>query len=60
LALYHAQLGEREQTLALLEEGCRQRATDMRWIHQDPAYDFLNADPRYRAILKQMRGPAGS
>ena len=57
LANYHAQLGEREQTLALLEEGYRQRATDMRWIQQDPAYDFLNADPRYRSILSQMGGP---
>jgi hypothetical protein len=32
----------------------------MRWIHQDPAYDFLNADPRYRAILKQMGKPIGN
>jgi tetratricopeptide (TPR) repeat protein len=59
LANYHAQLGEREQTLALLEEGYRQRATDMRWIQQDPAYDFLNADPRFRAILKRIGQPAG-
>lgn len=60
LASYHAQLGEREQTLALLEEGYRQRATDMRWIHQDPAYDFLNSDPHYRSILNRMGEPAGS
>jgi TolB-like protein/DNA-binding winged helix-turn-helix (wHTH) protein/Tfp pilus assembly protein PilF len=59
LALYHAQLGEREPTLALLEEGYRQRATDMLWIHQDPAYDFLNAEPRFRSILKRMGEPAG-
>jgi TolB-like protein/DNA-binding winged helix-turn-helix (wHTH) protein/Tfp pilus assembly protein PilF len=58
LASYHAQLGEREQTLALLEEGYRQRATDMRWIHQDPAYDFLNADPRFRSILNSVGRPS--
>ena len=60
LAGYHAQLGEREQTLALLEEGYRQRATDMRWIHQDPAYDFLAGDPHYRSILNRMGELAGS
>jgi len=60
LANYHAQLGEREKTLALLEEGYRQRATDMRWIQQDPAYDFLNADPHFRSILNRMGEPAGN
>jgi TolB-like protein/DNA-binding winged helix-turn-helix (wHTH) protein len=54
LANYHAQLGEREETLALLEEGYRQRATDMRWVHQDPAYDFLDADPLFRDIMKRI------
>jgi hypothetical protein len=32
----------------------------MRWIHQDPAYDFLNSDPRYRSILSRMGELAGS
>ena len=57
LANYHAQLGERDQTLALLEEGYRQRATDMRWIHQDPAYDFLSTEPRFRSILNNVGRP---
>jgi tetratricopeptide (TPR) repeat protein len=60
LAGYHAQLREREQTLALLEEGYRQRATDMRWIQQDPAYDFLNADPRFRSIVNTVGEAAGN
>ena len=60
LARFHAQLGEREPTLALLEEGYRQRATDMLWIHQDPAYDFLNAEPRFRSILKRIGEPTGN
>ena len=58
LANYQAQLGERDQTLALLEEGYRQRATDMRWIHQDPAYDFLSTEPRFRSILNNVGSPA--
>ncbi len=58
LSNYHAQLGEREPTLALLEEGYRQRATDMLWIQQDPAYDFLEENPQFRSILKRIGQPA--
>lgn len=57
LAGYHAQLGEKNPTLALLEEGYRQRAADMRWIQGDPAFDFLNADPRYQSIVHRLRRP---
>jgi TolB-like protein/DNA-binding winged helix-turn-helix (wHTH) protein len=51
LASYYAQLGDKERTLALLEEGYRQRATDTLWIQGDPAYDFVHADPRFRSIV---------
>ncbi len=61
LASYHAQLGEKNPTLALLEEGYRQHAIDMLWLEEEPAYDFLNGDPRYRSILSKIgRPPAPS
>jgi TolB-like protein/DNA-binding winged helix-turn-helix (wHTH) protein len=53
LASYYAQLSDKERTLALLEEGYRQRATDTLWIQGDPAYDFLHADPRFRSIVQK-------
>jgi TolB-like protein/DNA-binding winged helix-turn-helix (wHTH) protein len=53
LASYYAQLGDKERTLALLEEGYRQRATDTLWIQGDPAYDFVHADPRFRSIVQK-------
>ena len=53
LASYYAQLSDKEHTLALLEEGYRQRATDTLWIQGDPAYDFLRADPRFRSIVQK-------
>jgi TolB-like protein/DNA-binding winged helix-turn-helix (wHTH) protein len=53
LASYYAQLGDKERTLALLEEGYRQRATDTLWIQGDPAYDFLHSDPRFRSIVQK-------
>jgi tetratricopeptide (TPR) repeat protein len=57
LAGYYAQLGDKERTLALLEEGYQQRATDILWIRSDPAYDFLHSDPRYRAIIQRFGLP---
>jgi TolB-like protein len=57
LASYHAQLGEREPTLSLLEEACRQRAPHVLWIQTDPSYDFLHDDPRYRSLVQKMGLP---
>jgi TolB-like protein/DNA-binding winged helix-turn-helix (wHTH) protein len=57
LALIHARLGEKEQTLALLEEGFRQHSTDILWMQTDPAYDFLHGEPRYRSIVQRIGQP---
>ena len=54
LAGYYAQLGDKERTLALLEEGYQQRATDILWIQQDPAYDFLHSDSRFLSIVQKI------
>ncbi len=53
LATCYAQLGDKERTLALLEEGYQQRATNTLWIQGDPAFDFLHADDRFRAIVQK-------
>lgn len=57
LALQYAQLGQREETLSLLEEGYRQHSPHLLFIQNDPAYDFLHSDPRYRAIIQQVGLP---
>jgi TolB-like protein/DNA-binding winged helix-turn-helix (wHTH) protein len=57
LAEYHARLGEKDQALTLLEEGFRQHSTDMLWIDEDPAYDFLHSDPRYRSLIQRIGLP---
>ncbi len=54
LAKFHARLGEADTTLALLEEGYERRAPDVLRIQSDPAYDFLHADPRYRALVQKV------
>jgi TolB-like protein/DNA-binding winged helix-turn-helix (wHTH) protein len=57
LALLHAQLGDSEKTLALLEAGYREHSPLLLWIQLDPAYDFLHADERYRSIIKRAGLP---
>jgi TolB-like protein/DNA-binding winged helix-turn-helix (wHTH) protein/Flp pilus assembly protein TadD len=56
-ALLNAQLGRREETIALLEEGYRKHASLLLFIQTEPAYDFLHSDPRYRAIVKGIGLP---
>jgi hypothetical protein len=50
VAELYAQLGDREQTLAQLEEAFQQHSSPLLWIQSDSAYDFLHADPRYRSL----------
>ena len=59
LAELHAQLGEHDQTLALLEQGARERDPLMRFlVGSDPAFDFLHTDPRYRSVIQHMGLPS--
>jgi tetratricopeptide (TPR) repeat protein len=51
-AYCYAQLGEREQTLASLEESYRPHSMQLLWMQTEPAFDFLHSDERYRAIIK--------
>ncbi len=57
LAGLHAQLGQRDQALALLEEAYRQRSPQVLWIQTDPAYDLLHSDERYRALIQKVGLP---
>ena len=57
LARYHAQLGEREKTLSLLDEAYQQRSPQLLWIQNDPAFDFLHPEPRYQAIIRGIGLP---
>ncbi len=56
-ALQYAQLGQREETLALLERGYREHSPWLLSIQNDPAYDFLHSDERYRAIIQKIGLP---
>jgi TolB-like protein/DNA-binding winged helix-turn-helix (wHTH) protein len=57
LSLLYAQLGDREKTLTYLEQGYRERSPLLLWVQNDPAYDFLHSDERYRSIIKRVGLP---
>jgi TolB-like protein/DNA-binding winged helix-turn-helix (wHTH) protein len=58
MALQYAQLGMREETLSLLEEGYQQHSPLLLEALQDePAYDFLHSDERYRALIRKIGLP---
>jgi predicted Zn-dependent protease len=50
----YAELGQREKTLSLLEEAYRHHSPTLFDIQNEPAFDFLHPDPRYRAIIDGM------
>jgi hypothetical protein len=50
-------LGENEKTLALLEQDNREGERLFWNLYQEPAFDTVRDDPRFVAILKDMRLP---
>lgn len=50
-------LGDKENTLAHLEEGYRQYTVDTLFIQTEAAFDFLHFEPRYRALVQKMGLP---
>jgi TolB-like protein/DNA-binding winged helix-turn-helix (wHTH) protein len=58
VARLHAILGERDETLALLDRALKQRDPLLIfWVQTDPAFDFLHSDPRYRAVVQRLGLP---
>ena len=57
LARLYGQLGQREKTLALLEEGYRQHSPLLLDIQNDCSFDFLHNDERYRSLVQKIGLP---
>jgi TolB-like protein/DNA-binding winged helix-turn-helix (wHTH) protein len=54
LSRYTAQLGRRDETLALLEHGYEERSPLLLDVGFDPAYDFLRKDNRYHSLMERV------
>ncbi len=57
IASLYAQLLERDQTLAWLEEACRLRCGSMVWLTIYPFFDSLLPDPRFQNLLARVGLP---
>ncbi len=57
LAFQTARLKRKEETLRLLEESYLERSAWLVMIQNDPEFDFLHSDERYRALVKKIGLP---
>ena len=54
-ALYYAMLGQREKTLALLEQNYEEGYYwDLHFMKIIPEYDFIRSEPRFIALMRKM------
>ncbi len=60
LATYHAELGEKEPTLSMLEEAFRLHDFGLLMIATDPAFDFLQSEPRFQSLVQKIGLPVTS
>jgi len=47
-------MGEREKALSLLERAYEDSTINMEWLVYDPAFDFLRAEPRFKALMQKL------
>lgn len=56
-AFQYAFLGDKEHTLKYLDAAYHERSPGIVFLQHFPNFDFLHADPRYRAIVKGIGLP---
>jgi hypothetical protein len=54
-ALIHNALGETDAALSLLEKGVAARDVRMTFLKVDPKWNNLRNEPRFIALMKQMK-----
>lgn len=57
LARAWARRGRAKEALHYLEEACGERSAWLVFLQNDPVYDFLHGDPRYRALVEKLGFP---
>ena len=55
MARVHVALGESDAAFDALERAARLRATDLTWLHVEPAFRPLADDPRFNSLLDRLR-----
>jgi hypothetical protein len=49
--------GDKDETMKYLEASYRMHDPDLIFIQNEPLFDFLHSDPRYRALVKKIGLP---
>jgi TolB-like protein/DNA-binding winged helix-turn-helix (wHTH) protein len=57
LASLWARLKRKEEALRFLEEAYREHSAPMVFLQNEPAFDFLHSDERYRALVRKVGLP---
>ena len=55
VSLVHVGLGDRDRALAWLRKCARERSPGLVFLKVEPALDPLRSDPRFKALLRQLR-----
>jgi len=58
IAMVYFHLGDDERGFHWLERAVEKRVGSLRWLNVHPAYDKWRADPRFVALVRQLRLPA--
>ena len=58
IAMVYFHLGDDERGFHWLERAVEKRVASVRWLNVHPAYDKWRADPRFVALVRQLRLPA--
>ncbi|MEX2303384.1 MAG: protein kinase [Bryobacterales bacterium] len=54
LAVLNLLVGRQQHALDLLEQGFKDRATDMMFLKVSPVYDPIRSEPRFQELLRKM------
>jgi TolB-like protein/DNA-binding winged helix-turn-helix (wHTH) protein/tetratricopeptide (TPR) repeat protein len=57
LALAYAQTENRDETLKYLEQAYAEHSSKLVFLQNNPIFDFLRSEPRYRALVTKMGLP---
>jgi len=53
----YAMFGHKEEALEYLEQAYREHSPRLVFLQNEPCYDFLHSDPRYRALVRKIGLP---
>lgn len=57
IAAVYVALGDKDEAFRLLEKSVKERDSLLVFFKEDPTFDDLRSDPRWKALLRRMNPP---